>query len=141
MTERTVYTSRGARAFHRERTCRARWAGRDLNDWNVDGKGAMWVPGCRALNLYAVEPMTVPAAMGAGTMPCNTCFPGWAAAWFRSPSEDDFGHVPVGFCGVWYCGRCDERRRDHRGREVYRPIPWPCTSALVLGLVPREVTP
>lgn len=60
------------------------------------------------------------------------------------PSQDDFGHSPTKglslfglsetVCqrctewGVWY-GNADDLRDVH--------IPWPCTSAIVLGLAPR----
>jgi hypothetical protein len=126
----TVYTSQGARI------CRARWAGRDLNDWDVADKGRLWVPGCRALNLYAVEPTTIPDAMGDGKLPRGVCMPDLLASWFRSPSEDDFGHEPVTETGYYgpeqVCARC-----DRIGAAPYLSALWPCMSAVVLGLAPR----
>ena len=47
----------------------------------------------------------------------------------EQPAVEDFGHEPMNVItngklrAVW-CYRCH--------------IPWPCTSAVVLGLVPRE---
>lgn len=72
---------------------------------------------------------------------CTNC------AWHDQPGTvppETFGHEPVQLMrdGWGYappaCARCTERRRDHRGRLVYRPQPWPCMSAVVLGLVTRE---
>lgn len=144
MTETTVYASKGGTAFHNTPDCRARWAGRDLNDWDVNDKGRNWVPGCRALNTYPIGPMTIPAAMGAGKLPCLVCMPDLGASWYQTPCEDDFGHWPTrgisergladDVCqrctvpGVWW-GDVAELRPVH--------VLWPCTSAVVLGLVPR----
>lgn len=58
---------------------------------------------------------------------------------------DDFGHEPFEYDGVPICARCyttevrcsvdafDTPRR----LAVRRAVFWPCTSAVVLGLVPR----
>jgi hypothetical protein len=67
-------------------------------------------------------------------------------------ATETFGHQPV-WINDGYCGGC-ERCGDTEEREVcvrcLRMIPmdsgpwrrdsvdWPCTSAVVLGLVPRE---
>lgn len=47
-------------------------------------------------------------------------------------SSETFGHEPFDYDGVPICARCFIQ---HNGwREA---IDWPCTSAIVLGLVPR----
>ncbi|BBB01015.1 hypothetical protein RVR_8246 [Actinacidiphila reveromycinica] len=45
-------------------------------------------------------------------------------------STETFGHEPFRYDGVPNCIRCYTERRGRR-----RPVPWPCTSAVVLGLV------
>lgn len=63
-----------------------------------------------------------------------------------SPPET-FGHNPVAYDGAPICARCYttvtrcsidafEQPRRHRARQT---VPWPCTSAVVLGLVSRPV--
>jgi hypothetical protein len=152
----TVYASRGGNAFHGDPACRAREAGRDLNDWEPD-----WVPGCRVPRTYAVEPMTIPAAMGTGKLPCLVCLPSLGASWFQTPCEDDFGHQPVTDDREFFgevsdeppvCARCTRTIRivspivvgqEPSGRAITRgaariayevAVLWPCTSAVVLGL-------
>lgn len=133
MTETTVYASKGGTAFHNTRNCRAREAGQGL--WDTDD----W-PG------YAIQPMTIPAAMGAGKLPCLVCMPDLGANWFRTPCEDDFGHEPFGpYDGAMVCRRCYvtvirewvDAYDNPRHRRVRDVVLWPCTSAVVLGLVPR----
>lgn len=59
----------------------------------------------------------------------------------------DFGHRPVEYDGAPICRRCWAPKRSvsldafgnaslHVGRDI---APWPCTSAVVLGLAVREV--
>ncbi|MGP3686506.1 hypothetical protein ACTVZO_17670 [Streptomyces sp. IBSNAI002] len=64
-------------------------------------------------------------------------------------AAETFGHEPVlGIIGgraLWTdCARChtttthyDEAYRPSRWT---RPVPWPCTTAIVLGLVQRPTT-
>lgn len=59
---------------------------------------------------------------------------------------ETFGHEPFEYDGVPICARCytvdircfidafDNPRRV----TVRRTVPWPCTSAIVLGLAPRQ---
>lgn len=42
---------------------------------------------------------------------------------------ETFGHEPITYDGAPICRRC---YTEHYGRR--RPVPWPCTSAIVLGL-------
>ncbi|GAA2457222.1 hypothetical protein [Streptomyces macrosporus] len=56
-----------------------------------------------------------------------------------------FGHEPVSFGGSLVCARCKQTAAqtwideydNPRRRTWSEPVPWPCTSAIVLGLVPR----
>lgn len=134
MPEPTVYASKGGAAFHATPDCRAREAGQGL--WDTDDWSG-----------YAIQPMTIPAAMGAGKLPCLVCMTSLGANWFRTPCEDDFGHEPVvtGHIGpdgqpTAVCARCTEHGvLIQIGGDDPSPlrVAWPCTSALVLGLVPR----
>lgn len=68
----------------------------------------------------------------------------------REPSAETFGHEPVwinaGYCGG--CERCGSREErevcarcrqwDIYGYSREASVRWPCTSAIVLGLVQRE---
>ena len=140
----TVYATKGGHAFHAQSDCRARQAGQDLHDWDLpdDAYLSPWAwP-----TMHAVQATTIPAAMGAGQMPCGTCLPDLLANWYRTPSENDFGHEPLGYDGALFCRRCYvivsrewvdayDSPRHQRVRDI---VPWPCTSAVILGLVPRE---
>jgi hypothetical protein len=60
-------------------------------------------------------------------------------------AADTFGHEPTysqHFGTV--CRRCTKTvthyDEAYRPSRWVRPVPWPCTSAVVLGLTPREVT-
>lgn len=139
----TVFTSRGARRYHADRRCWAMHAGRDLNEWDPQ-----WVPGCRALVKYAVEEVTPERAVAEGRTPCRVCKPRAADPLL----VEDFGHRPVmsfidGRSLGRVCARCEivtpptmwdieGERYEVRGFVTVR---WPCTSALVLGLVDRRL--
>lgn len=129
-----VYATKTGHAFHETPDCRALTAGQGLNDWEC---------GCdeycrhRSPQLHVVQPVSIPEAMGAAKMPCLVCLPGLGASWYRTPSERDFGHEPVDHCGDVICGRCRTHHVDEDGEHYSLPAFWPCTSALVLGLVPR----
>lgn len=143
----TVYASEGGRRFHKDRNCHRFHAAHDL--WRFDPM--QWVPGMPQIMLtdgHPLREMPISTAFGHGKEPCAACFPELLAAIYRSSSENDYGHWPTrgislnsladDVCqrctewGVWY-GNADDLRSVH--------IPWPCTSAIVLGLVPREQQP
>jgi hypothetical protein len=133
----TVYASRGGRAFHAAHDCRARESGSDL----FDGMGTRYA--------YRTEPTTIETVMGAGKLPCGACLPELLAGWFRTPCEDDFGHQPVDeYADTPFrtkrvvCARCRTTatggfRWDGSWWRMSIATAWPCTSAVVLGLVPR----
>jgi hypothetical protein len=58
---------------------------------------------------------------------------------------ETFGHEPFEYDGVPICTRCYttsvrcslDAFEVPRRSAVRLPVPWPCTSAVVLGLVPR----
>lgn len=117
----TVFATKGGSRFHKTTICES--AERALLIYDSDEFTARSNPW---------ESTTLPEAMGSGKEACATCFPDLRAAWYRGGSEDDFGHEPM---DVVANGKL-------RAVECYRcPVAWPCTSAIVLGLVPREVTP
>lgn len=62
------------------------------------------------------------------------------------PSEDDFGHRPTKGISLFglsevVCQRCTEHGVWYGTAEELRDVHilWPCTSAIVLGLVPRPL--
>lgn len=134
----TVYASEGGARFHTDLHCRAFHTAHDL--WRFDPE--QWVPGMPQIMLsdgYPLRETTMTAAFGEGQEPCAVCMPGSRAAYYRTPAEDDYGHEPVtGFVDPrgrglgQVCARC-------RGTGV-AGVRWPCASAVVLGLAPREET-
>lgn len=126
----TVYASAGGRRYHNERFCQAAYNARAL--WKFDPM--QWVPGMPLVMLTDgrdIRETTVLDALGAGKTPCHACIPGSDAALAVSSCEEDHGHEPMdvywnGKLHTVLCYRCR--------------IPWPCTTAVILGLVPREVT-
>lgn len=117
-----VLISEGGRRFHAAGDCKAVESAQliwDNDEWIAPSHPWEWV--------------SIVEAMGRGREACTTCFPGLRAAWYRGNSENDYGHVPI---PLWWertvtvCARCEV---DHG-----EPVLWPCTSAIVLGLVPRE---
>lgn len=127
----TVYTTKAGHRFHASDNCRA------LNS------GQVLYGGWGDLRVHHIEETSIVEAMGRGREACATCFPGLRAAWYRGNSEDDYGHQPVEVGGIngraRVCARCRQADVYGYAREDY--VRWPCTSAIVLGLVPREVTP
>ena len=62
------------------------------------------------------------------------------------PSKDDFGHWPTKGISLFglsedVCQRCTEWGVWYGNADDLRPvhIPWPCTSAIIFGLVPRPL--
>jgi hypothetical protein len=138
----TVYTTAGGRRFHADRWCRALESGRNLADTDC---------GCdeycrhRMPQRHALDPRVPRVAVQRGFTACRVCVP---RAFALPPTGETYGHEPVdeyagtpeGARGLSriVCARCI---RWTRWREVRlycgRRVDWPCTSAIVLGLVPR----
>lgn len=125
-----VYASAGGTRYHATEDCRALRSGQDLSDWDC------WDDYCHHDHPQprATRETTAIEALGAGKMPCRVCLPGQTPAWYRSSSEDDFGHEPFEYDGVDICQRCYTERSGLRDTVL-----WPCTTAVILGLAPREV--
>lgn len=128
---RTVHgTDRHDTAYHKDPGCKMLRSGQDF--WDYD----CWEEYCNHKHPrpQAVREMTLAYALGKGKWPCSYCYPGSAAALTISPCEDDFGHEPYEYDGAVMCRRCFIQHKSYR-EAVY----WPCTSAIVLGLVPRTL--
>lgn len=125
---KTVYASTGGICFHETRTCLALRYGQELHDWDCDEY-------CRHQHTSpgGIREIPLEDATAQGRTPCTTCYrhPADARAVLLT-SFKTFGHEPWEYDGVPICARCFIQ---HRGwRET---VAWPCTSAIVLGLVPR----
>lgn len=141
----TVYTSEARNSrFHLDLHCRPMRSGQDL--WDFD----CWDDYCqhRHPRPRRIIEVTLADAFGLGKMPCAYCFPGLASSIYRASSEDDFGHEPhdeyagSGFAATRIvCRRCIEwfPRQGREDFQLGQSVEWPCTSALILGLVPRTL--
>ncbi|MDX3714390.1 hypothetical protein PV733_36795 [Streptomyces europaeiscabiei] len=139
----TVYATRTGRAFHATPDCRALLGAQLMND---DHK-VFWLARNKHRTLHRVQPTRMVAAFGHGKNPCTVCYPELRGAIHRSNSEHDYGHEPMdvitnGKHTAVICARCQTSRTVWwpNGRcyvDDVRPVPWPCTSAIVLGLAPR----
>ncbi|QLJ06787.1 hypothetical protein HZZ00_37805 (plasmid) [Streptomyces sp. NEAU-sy36] len=89
--------------------------------------------------------MSITKAAMDGKLPCLVCVPEHLR---EVRTADDFGHKPIPWlAGQTVCARCKTRSRrysldewgnDHSHGPYLDPVLWPCTSAIVLGLVPRN---
>lgn len=138
----TVYTTAGGRRFHEDRLC---WA---------FGNGAMtasylaaeaWNYGGAGIPLHNTREVDSEDAARAGYTACRVCVP---PALALPATGQTHGHEPV---QMWpdgiVCARCYTRTwhsayaepedvERERWDEIHN-VPWPCTSAVVLGLTPR----
>ncbi|MFE2019856.1 hypothetical protein ACFW9O_17655 [Streptomyces sp. NPDC059499] len=144
MALNTVFATEGGHRYHKTRACFAFNDGQYL--WRFDPQ--QWVPGMPQIMLSNGHPwqeMTVTDALGHGKDPCAECYPGLRASPYRGNCEDDFGHEPTigttltGLAET-VCSRCTERGVWFGTVTELRPVHilWPCTSAIVLGLVDRQ---
>lgn len=138
MTElATVHYSTTGGRFHRIPDCPAYEMGRNI--WDTDEPR----PGWPSTPVFLQRP--VATAMGAGKLPCTRCLPGLLAAWYQGTCEEDFGHTPIDeypdhdSISRIICARCIRWTR-WADVSLYagRAVDWPCTSAIVLGLAPRQ---
>jgi hypothetical protein len=141
-----VYTTSGGTRYHADRACYALANGRAYHDWRAGRTDTV----ARGTGLYDLERRSVISAVRYAYTACLVCVP--AANALPFPIGETYGHEPVQMMrdGWGYappiCVRCNHRvirsAWDASGRRVrrwieWRPVPWPCTSAVVLGLVPR----
>ena len=135
-----VFASAGSRKYHFDQSCSAFQSAQLLSDWDC---------GCdtycthRLPRMHGLVRMSATKAAMDGKLPCLACVP---AHLREMPDVEDFGHEPFEYDGVPICARCytnvvrisvDAFENAHR-HVVRWPVLWPCTSAIVLGLAPRE---
>ncbi|WP_329308389.1 hypothetical protein [Streptomyces microflavus] len=130
----TVFATEGGRRFHATVSCPA-----------IEGARLIWDSDQFGPPSHAMSPTTPIEALGAGKEPCSECFPGQRAALYRGNCEDNFGHEPVTGASIFglaetVCARCTERGVWYGTVAELLPvhIPWPCASAVVLGLANRK---
>lgn len=134
-----VFSSAGSRKYHFDKGCKAFESAQLLSDWDC----------CcgdycthRSPRMHGLVRMSATKAAIDGKLPCLACVPEHLR---EMPEAEDFGHWPTrgislnSLCddvcqrctepGVWYGRGVDELAPVH--------IPWPCTSAIILGLVER----
>ncbi|MFB6955506.1 hypothetical protein ACFCYB_00360 [Streptomyces sp. NPDC056309] len=139
----TVYATRG-RKYHADPKCPLMINGEYL--WDGDGEDWLHIAGS-----YRREDPSPQYAAMRGKLPCLHCVPAEHRA-FPPLYRQDFGHKPVtgiapeGRALTSVCARCRTRQvycwlnewgAPHRGVRTVS-VRWPCTSAIVLGLAPRE---
>lgn len=135
-----VFASAGSRKYHFDEGCKAFESAQLLSDWDC---------GCdtycthRLPRMHALKRMSSTKAAMDGKLPCLTCVPQHLR---ELPDSQHFGHQPIDSFGAVVCARCetserlyslDEFGNDHSIGPFPTPVRWPCTSAVVLGLVPR----
>lgn len=125
-----VYAARRGARFHEDPACRALGAGHMIFACRCGdpycgcaGGEEPPAPGEISIGMAAVRDL----------VPCAVCYPGFQELAVQLPSDDDFGHVPFQYDGVNICQRCFIERRSFR-----ETVFWPCLSAQILGLAPRE---
>lgn len=136
----TVYVTHG-RKYHTDPACPRMINGENFHDWegDIDYGG-----GFTAGTYRREDPSPQYAAMR-GKLPCLGCVPAEERV-FPPLYGQDFGHEPFEYDGVPICARCytTEARCsidafDAPHRQIVRVVVlWPCTSAIILGLVNRE---
>lgn len=132
--------------YHTDANCPRMIHGEELHDCEGDDYGGWFSAGS-----YRAVSNIHDAAMR-GKLPCLGCVPPELR---EMPGTEDFGHQPewhyVGYCGgceqcgdneeTEVCARCATVTTWHDGNGQLhvdrRAITWPCTSAIVLGLVER----
>jgi len=135
----TVYVTRG-RKYHADLRCPLMVNGENL--WDGDGEDWSHFAGS-----YRREEPTPQRAAMCGKLPCLHCVPAELRA-FPPLYGQTFGHRPViGFIDgralTQVCASC--YTINHAGPRFFgtrrQPVRWPCTSAIILGLVDRAEAP
>lgn len=123
-----VYTTAGGRRFHADLACRALATGRETAGYLAFERGHGYDD---RRPLHVLRQRSNLAAALLGYTACRVCVP---PAHALPATGQTYGHEPVGVVGGQsVCARCGTDGPWGGGYAV----PWPCTSALVLGLVPR----
>ncbi|MFM9616800.1 hypothetical protein ACKI14_02420 [Streptomyces turgidiscabies] len=140
-----AYVTHG-RKYHLDPACPRMLNGEGLHDWEGDDYGGGFFAGS-----YRREDPDPQYAAARGKLPCLGCVP-TSERVYPPLYGQTFGHEPwftclPDFTKGYACARCRVRARcvtvgspeddPHFHMETHA-IPWPCTSAVVLGLAPRE---
>lgn len=124
-----VYTTAGGTRYHANPACYALANGRAYHDWRAGRTDTV----ARGTGLYDLERRSVISAVRYAYTACLVRAP--AANALPFPIGETYGHEPVIETGYYgpeqVCARC------HMPWLPMLSQLWPCTSAVVLGLVPR----
>jgi len=124
-----VYASRKARRFHEDPDCPARGAGHMIFACRCGDPYC----GCVGDKPPAAEAISIDLAAIRDLEPCAVCYPRFQEIAVQLVADDDFGHVPFEYDGVMICQRCFIQHRSYR-----ETVFWPCLSAQILGIAPRQ---
>lgn len=135
-----VFASAGGRKYHFDKGCKLFEAAQILNDLDC---GCDTYCNHRMPRLHGLVRMSATKAAMDGKLPCLACVPTHLR---ELPDVETFGHEPMwadfGQCvvdpGACNCPYHDEQQACTRCRHGRQPVQWPCTSAVVLGLVNRK---
>lgn len=146
----TVYVSCRARRFHEDPECPARGAGHMIFACRCGDPYC----GCAGEKPPAAEAISIDMAAIRDLEPCAVCYPRFQEIAVQLVSDDDFGHQPVDEYGAnranvsrKVCARCVDwkwvkvHNQDTGSDEMYRMgrrVSWPCMSAQVLNIAPRQ---
>ncbi|MDH6610245.1 hypothetical protein M2164_005880 [Streptomyces sp. SAI-208] len=129
-----VFTSAGSRKYHFDKGCTAFHSAQELSDLDC---------GCdtycthRMPRMHSLVRCSATKAAMDGKLPCLACVPQHLR---EMPQSEHFGHEPMnvitnGKLRAVVCARCQQL--DIYGYSREASVRWPCTSAIVLGLVDR----
>jgi hypothetical protein len=141
----TVYTTAGGARFHFDRQCWALMTGREVSGYLAFERGYGYDD---RRPLFVLRTRSNLGAALLGYTACRVCVP---PALALPATGETYGHEPVrGYLADragerWVCARCESRQVrayldewENPHRWVRRSaVEWPCTSAVVLGLVSR----
>ncbi|MFF1444189.1 hypothetical protein [Streptomyces sp. NPDC058295] len=132
-----VFVSGAGRKYHFDQQCKAFQTAQELSDLDC---------GCdtycthRLPRMHPLIRMSSTKAAIDGKLPCLTCVPPHLR---ELDASDSFGHEPTTGISLFglaetVCQRCTEWGVWYGSADDLRPVHilWPCTSAVVLGLVP-----
>lgn len=140
----TVYVSRRGRRFHEDPECRALGAGHMIFACRCGDPYC----GCAADKPPVPEEVSINGAAVRDLDPCAVCYPGFDGLAVQLASDNDFGHQAFDEYGHemknayrLVCRRCVTWHVVGVESDKWligQRVAWPCTSAVVLGLAPRQ---